>query len=281
MSSILVEHFKNHDFTKGQNRIAQYMIEHEISLSRMSLMELSKAIGVSDASVLRFVRYVGFDSYNDFKERLYQELTRQAELAAGNGKPRLRDRMSGDALALQLAAEEIAQSAEVSVTQNPPETYEAVAEAIRRARTVYVCGARGTLTAAEHFARILRFPVGSVTYLADGHDIHAALCGAGKTDLLIFFCTSRFYESDVHICQAARASDTPICLVTNSIPSPLTPYAAHVLLSKAAEKSFFNSMVGMTALSEYLVMLLSQRQGKTLQNRLDSFDHFTREERCQ
>lgn len=285
MGSILIERFKNMDFTKGQSRIAQYMIDHEFALCRMSLMEVSKAAGVSDASVLRFVRHIGFDGYNDFKEQMYQKLTEQAALSAGNGKPRLRDRIDNEKvtdreLQLREAAVRFAQSAELSLTQNLPQTFEDIAESISGARMIYVCGARGTLAVAEHFDRCLRFMFGNTVFLPSGHDIHAALSSSGSRDLLIFFCASRFYESDVHICEAARVSDTPLCLITNSIPSPVTPFAKYTLVSKAVETTYFNSAVGMISLAEYLLDVLSQKQGKSFRNRLDSFDHFTQDERC-
>ena len=36
MNSTLIEYFKNQEFTKLQNRIAQYILEHEYELARMS-----------------------------------------------------------------------------------------------------------------------------------------------------------------------------------------------------------------------------------------------------
>ena len=285
MGSILLERFKDLTFTKGQNRIAQYMIDHEINLCRMSLMDVSKAVGVSDASVLRFVRYIGFDGYNDFKEQLYQKLTEQAELAAGNGKPRLKDRMNSDSgiaggAQLQDMAARLGESTMDSLMQNDPRTFENFADVIRSARIIYVHGTRGTLAVAEHFSRCLRFLFGNVVFLSSGHDAQAALCNASSKDCFVFFCASRFYEGDLHICEAARSADVPICLITNSIPSPLTPFAEQILVSKAIEQSFFNSIVGMVGIAEYLLDLLSQGQKDTLSHRLDSFDYFTREERC-
>ncbi len=285
MGSILIERFKDLNFTKGQSKIAQYMVEHEFNLCRMSLMDVSKAAGVSDASVLRFVRYIGFDGYNDFKEHLYQKLTEQAELAVGNGKPRLKDRINqnptieGEAR-LQNMASRLGESVIDSLTQNEAMSFEGVASVIQKANMIYICGARGTLAVAEHFARCLRFLFRNVVFLSSSHDVHAALCNATPSDCLVFFCTSRFYESDLHICEAARSADVPVCLITNSIPSPLTPFAQHILVSKAVEQSFFNSVVGMISISEYLLDLLSMGRKETLSLRLDTFDHFTQDERC-
>ena len=92
MESILYERFKNANFTKGQRKIAQFMIDNEYKLPHMSLMDVSRAVGVSDASVLRLVRMIGFDGYNDFKNELYEKLIERAG-APVNNKQKLKERL--------------------------------------------------------------------------------------------------------------------------------------------------------------------------------------------
>lgn len=284
MESILIEHFKSLNFTKSQNKIAQYMIEHEYDLCRMSLMDVAKAVGVSDASVLRFVRVIGFDGYNAFKEKLYEKLAEQAEFAASSGKTRLRDRMEGrpdapDNLSIQSLASEAGHVVEQSLLQNPMHAYRELIYAIKHSRYIYVGGARGTIAVSEHFARCLRFVCSNVIFLSSNHDLHAALSGASAKDLFIYFCVPRFYEADVRICQAAQTAGTPICLITNRIPSPLSKFAQYILIAKASERTFFNSMLGMLALAECLLTCLSEDDKGSLQERLDRFDRNTEEER--
>ena len=286
MGSFLIDRFKGQNFTRGQAQIARYMLEHEYDLCRMSLMDVSEAVGVSDASVLRFVRCLGFSGFNDFKAQLFEKMTADAEQSVLGESPLLRDRVNGadrgeELFQVQTAAAEAAQSVERSLLQNTPAAYEELAGLIRSARLVYVCGVRGTKAVAEQFTRCLRFLKGNVICLDSSHDIQAALSGASEEDVLLFFCASRFYEADVHICQAAKDAGVPCCLITNRVPSPLTEYARLVLLAQTVKGTYFNSMTGMLSIAEYLLTLLSREQGETLGERLDRFDRHTAEERCQ
>lgn len=284
MESILIEHFKKIELTKGQSKIAQYMIDHEYELCRMSLMDISKAVGVSDASVLRFVRCIGFAGFSDFKEKLYEKLKEQAELSSAGEKSRLRDRLhpsnnGPDVYSLMDTASAFAQTVEASLTQNSEQSYAEVAAAISAARTVYIFGARGTLAVAEQFARCLRFISCRAVYLNNAHDMHAALSGAAPEDLLVFFCTSRFYAVDEHVCRAAEAAGVPLCLITDSVLSPLSKFASYALLAGTSENTFFSSMLGVLAVAEYLIIRLSQGNEQYIKEHLDRFDLCTEEER--
>ena len=104
---------------------------------------------------------------------------------------------------------------------------------------------------------------------------YPALYGAGSQDVLVYLCVSRFYKTDIHICEAAKAR---LCLVTNTAPSPVTKYADHILLVRTDGASYFNSMVGLSAVCEYLLTLIAKRIPDTAQ-RLEVIDRYSEDER--
>jgi len=284
MDSFLFERFKNMPFTKNQRRIAQFMMDNEYELCQMSLMDVSKAVGVSDASVLRLVRQAGFVGYNDFKKELYEKLIAQAGAPSNSGS-KLADRMRGSGEegfpALPIAIENATQNITGSLQQNAPAAYDQVIDAIHRSRRVFIFGRRGTRDEARHFARCLRYISDKICYVDHYEDLHPALAGAGKDDLLIFFCVARFYETDLHICQAAEEKGIPICLITDQVPSVLSSYADMILRVRTAGFSYFNSMLGTLAICEYMLARISNSETKSsVQARLDFIDQFTEDERC-
>ena len=282
MNSTLIEYFKNQEFTKLQNRIAQYILEHEYELAWMSLMDVSKAAGVSDASVLRFVREIGFEGWNDFKEKLYNKLAEQAELSSAS-LSRLSDRLASGSLSdLHGAAADIGSRVVDSMLLNSQEAYSGFASAVGAAQTRYVYGCRGTGAVAAHFAYALRFNLPSVSFLDSSHAAHAALINATSSDCLVFFCTSRFYRSDEQICRHALESGVRLCLITDALPSPISKYANELLLARTSNQSYFNSMLGVMAVAEHLLKLLSATQPEErLRANLDAFDRATNGERLE
>jgi len=59
--------------------IADYVIENSDDMVNMSMMEIANAVGLSDATVLRFVRSIGFQGFSDFKIALAADLMRPTE----------------------------------------------------------------------------------------------------------------------------------------------------------------------------------------------------------
>lgn len=278
MSSTLLDYFKNRRFTKRQNSIAQYMLEHEYELARMSLMDVSRAVGVSDASVLRFVREIGFEGWNDFKEQLYNRLTKQAEMTAPAVK--LSDRIVPGRSELRDAAEESGERVADSLLLNPQEGYDGFVKSVMAASEIFVHGCRGTKAIAEHFAYALRFTEPRTNWLDSSHDVHAMLINSHPGDCMVFFCTSRFYRSDEAICRHAAEAGVKLCLITDAFPSPISSYATETLLAKTSNRNYFSSMLGVMAVAEHLLRLLSSgKPEEQLRARLDAFDCATEDGR--
>lgn len=69
-----------------------------------------------------------------------------------------------------------------------------------------------------------------------------------------------------------------LCLITNMAPSPVTKYADHILLARTDGTSYFNSMVGIFAVCEYLLTLIAERIPDAAQ-RLEAIDRYSEDER--
>lgn len=63
----------------SEKMIADYVIENSDDMVNMSMMEIANAVGLSDATVLRFVRSIGFQGFSDFKIALAADLMRPTE----------------------------------------------------------------------------------------------------------------------------------------------------------------------------------------------------------
>ncbi len=55
-------------------KIGSYILDHEQSVAFASIHAVSKAIGVSSASLVRFAKNLGFEGYQDFKKEIQNEM---------------------------------------------------------------------------------------------------------------------------------------------------------------------------------------------------------------
>ena len=62
-------------FSKGQKRIANYILNHYDKAAYMTASKMGQLVGVSESTVVRFAIELGFDGYPDMQKSL-QELIR-------------------------------------------------------------------------------------------------------------------------------------------------------------------------------------------------------------
>ena len=74
MANLLTERIKNAELTKKQRIIGDYFIKNQERIGNLSAMDIAYEIGVSDASIIRFSKAIGFEGYADLKNRIYDML---------------------------------------------------------------------------------------------------------------------------------------------------------------------------------------------------------------
>jgi DNA-binding MurR/RpiR family transcriptional regulator len=80
--SLVEKHYGK--LSKVGKRVADYVQMHPDKTILLSLQALSGKCSVSDASVLRFCRSLGFSGYQDFKAALVPELLERDEYLSGD-----------------------------------------------------------------------------------------------------------------------------------------------------------------------------------------------------
>ena len=60
------------EFSKGQRRIAQYILETYDKAAFMTAGKLGKAVGVSESTVVRFAVELGFDGYPGMQKAMQE-----------------------------------------------------------------------------------------------------------------------------------------------------------------------------------------------------------------
>lgn len=68
--------------TPAEARVAEFMAENPHSVGHHSALKLAAAVGVSDATIVRTVRKLGFTGLDDLREALADELSRGGRLGA-------------------------------------------------------------------------------------------------------------------------------------------------------------------------------------------------------
>ena len=171
MGSIIAERVKGATLTKAQRKIAKYFIHNPERVGMSSSMEVARAIGVSDASITRFARAIGYEGFTDLKADIYNSLVNQA--TGGVNSLSLADRF--DANRARFGADTsrteymklVQYDLERTFQQNTDETFLQAVHLLKTAAHRYVVGFRGCLGAAGQFAWLMRFLLPHVIHICD------------------------------------------------------------------------------------------------------------------
>lgn len=171
--------------TKCQHRIADYFLKNRNRICRMTSLAIAQEVGVSDASVIRFSRAVGYTGFADLRESLYdafrQELT---SMDIGRYAPAQRlDLQINEFGGLNLSTDFLclmAHNIEQSVRQNDPRLLGRVVDLLVESRRKLIIGMQGSKSCAMQFSRLLGFLLERVELLSTGEsDEIAMLSGLG------------------------------------------------------------------------------------------------------
>lgn len=276
---------KKYDLTKGQARIADYIIKNQKRVLHMTSMEIAKEAGVSDASVIRFARAIGYEGFLDMKEAIRKDIEEERRNLGGESlyerfgiqaekySPRKDDTTTE---MLQI----MGMNVETSLRQNSQMVYDRTSDMILKGKQKVVVGLRGGKGCAIQFGRLLEhFTSGVWTMTEESHDQICRLQKLGPEDVVIFLNFQRYYRIDEKITAILGENEVPYCLITDSMASPATKYAREVLLVETEHCGFFHSMLGTVGILEYLLICMCWKEPDTFRERIGKRDSLLEEYR--
>lgn len=279
----LSERIKMAKLTPQQKKIAEYFYRNQERIGNMSSMDVAREIGVSDASIIRFSRAIGYAGFVDLKNEIYNSLIGETSAAVRNMQ--LSDRF--DVLSGKYQEENISaaflEMMNYNITrtfqQNPVESYEELADMIIGARRKYIAGFRGCMGVTSHFSRLLGFTVQAVIHLPSNSEteILGALQDIDQDDIFILFSFARYYKIDMLSVEMAKAHGAKVCVVTDSLMAPMVKFSDVTLVVETSHMSFFNSAIGIDMIAEYMITLVCRKNSKEYRKRAKERDIMTSE----
>lgn len=207
--------------SKGEKKIADYVIAEKDQIIYQTLQEISKCIGVGEATIVRFCHKIGFEGFHDFKLSVAKEIPNSTTEEGVHYV---------DYITMNL------QNAITSTKQIlNKEKIEAAADLILSAKRVFFYGVGTSSNAAlDMQSRLLRYGKTS-TVVSDAHFQAMTSSVLGEEDLVIAFSLSGYTQDIVESLSIAKENGVKIITITNHTLSPAAELADVVLLSAGKE----------------------------------------------
>ncbi|MES2495745.1 MAG: MurR/RpiR family transcriptional regulator [Pseudomonadota bacterium] len=218
---------------KGARRIADHVLADPGAIVRMSVTELSEAVGVSEGSIINFCRAIGLSGFQQLKLSLAQEIVQPVQFIHEDvGRD---DDM--DTICRKIFHSGV-QALRDSLTVLDPQSVTRAVDAIRAAKRVEIYGIGSSAPIADDtYYRMLRIGV-DARAVTDSHiqAISASRCDPDVAVLTISH--SGATHETVAATRLAREAGAKTIVITNFARSPIQAFADIVLFTMARETRF-------------------------------------------
>ena len=257
--------------TKGEKQIASYLLKNQDEAAFLSGGELATRLGLSEATVVRFARKLGYESYPCMREALQENFRRRVGHSA-RLRSRLDDLREGGDIFEKVTISEIDYLTEALQTVDRDQIKKAVARMIA-CEHLFVFGTGPSISLVHLLhQRLTRFGKQVIPLTIAGRETLEPLLLMTKKDLLFaigFFDVNPTLQI---VLDYAKEVNCPAILLTDTLGSIVGDKVEIVLSAKRGPVSAFHSLVvPMTIINTLLLEIANKNQEEVTAN-LDKLD---------
>lgn len=238
--------------SKGQKRIASYIIEHFDKAAYMTASRLGSEVGVSESTVVRFATELGYNGYPSFQQAIQEtvsmRLTSVQRIMMANGRIGNKDVLSSvlstDIDKLKYTMEHIDR-----------DVFDKAVNSILEAKTIYIIGMRSSSILADfmyfYFAWI--FENVRLVRTTSGSEIFEQLMKISSKDVMIAISFPRYSSRIVNAVDFAKEAGAKVISITDSSLSPIADGSFASITVKSDMTSFVDSLVAPLSIINALI----------------------------
>jgi len=268
-SQIISEKFPA--LTKSEKRIANFIRKNPEEAAFLSAAELAERLGLSEATMVRFARSLGFPSFPAMRASL-QHAFRHRVSHSARLRTRLDDLQEAGDIFDRLVSSEIdylTQTLE-SVDRNALRQAEFL---LRTHPRVFVFGLGPSISLVELFQlRLQRFGHQVIPLTTSGREFLEPLILLNEQDLLVVFCFFDVTPALQMVLEYANEIHCKVIMITDTL-GPIVGSKADVVLSaKRGPVSGFHSIVVPMTIVNAILLALAQEDSDQSLATLDKLD---------
>lgn len=268
MSDVSFYHrVSNAELTKKESLVAQYLLDNRTKAGFMTASGIARELDVSDVTVIRFSRKLGYTGFTDLLEALQGEILEQLDLSdrhvliPQNRLDHAMEDSKGRGL-LQMAVDGLVENLCFLTKKNSDEVFARAASLIYSSRHKIVAGFRGSASTADSFAARLSYLLDDVCAVlhSDPSD-YGRIFNLRKGDCLIVIGFEDYQESLVSLVRRAQKNGVSLVAITDKETSPLafqSDVCIYCSIAGISFNSFCPVLLALEVVSANLVQLVGQ-----------------------
>jgi DNA-binding MurR/RpiR family transcriptional regulator len=232
--------------SKNQKKIADFVIDNFDSVPFIDINEISKKLGLSVASVVRFCQSIGFSGFSEFKTAVSESLKKHLnnkEIFSLIDKHKIPNDILSSVANLDV------KNINDTLILIDRKVFDYVIEEIVKSHKVYTAG----LGISYLLAEILSYQLNQVgvdaSVLKHTHTLfHEQVLYMTKKDLLICLSFPPYSKETISVAEFAQKKGIKVISITNRPTAPISIFSDAVLTVKSENMLFTNSFAAISVL---------------------------------
>ncbi|MGC4018474.1 MAG: MurR/RpiR family transcriptional regulator [Muricomes sp.] len=266
------------DLRKSEKKVADYVLEHFEEVEKMVLDELANQAKVSQPTVMRFLKCLGFTGFKEFKMALMEE-----RISQNMEDKKENDSIQGlygyqiprDAKVEELPGQIVRITNELlqdTLKNISAKSLEKVIEAIRKSNIIMIFGVENSIAVAHDLATKLIYLGYRCAFYSDTYLQTVSAGNLQPGDVAIAISYSGMSKSTVDTLEFAKKAGAVTVLITNFENTPGAKYADLELRSSGKQLFYGETIFSRTtqiAINDMIYMGVLLQDYKRSQKRLD------------
>lgn len=258
-------------FSKGQRLIARYIMEHYDTAAFMTASKLGKVVGVSESTVVRFAVEIGYSGYPELQQAM-QEMIRNRLTSV----QRLEHTAAGYKIEDLLDA---TLDQDIDIIKRTKEClsheqFYAAADAVTKARKIYILGAGSSLALATFLHHYMDLITGEAVLInaTSEAQILQQMVNISDQDAVIGISFPRYSKKAVTAIKYAADRGAATIAITDSPVAPIAAAAKYTLQARSDMVSFVDSLVAPLSVINALIVVSAISRKDEVANTLQQLE---------
>lgn len=258
-------------FSKGQRKIADYILKDYDKAAFMTAIRLAHFAGVSESTVVRFAVELGYEGYPQMRRAL-QDMIR-GKLTSVQRIKVAKDIMGSTDILSHVLTTDIEQIRQ-TMEESDCEEFSRAVDLIVKAKNVYIIGMRSSAFLANFmgFYFNLIFSNSRVITECPDNEVFEQMLMMGEGDVLVAISLPRYSKRTIKAMQYARDIGVDIVAITDGRLSPLIELADIPLYARSDMISFLDTLVAPLSLVNALIVAVSEKAPVDLYSRFERLE---------
>ena len=256
--------------SKGQKRIAEFIINDYNRAAFMTAARLGEIVGISESTVVRFANTLGYSGYKDLQKSLQEliknKLTTVERLSMVNS-------YSNDESILRRVMEKDMENIEKTINEIDYENFEKSVGLILNSEKIYIVGMRSSNFLAGYLGFYLSFLLKNVKVVTSGpNDLFEQLLNANDKDLVIGISYPRYSKRTLEALEYCKEKGCKIISITDSLISPASKDSDLSLIASSDMLSFVDSLVAPMSLINALIVTIGMHKKDDIKSSFEKLE---------